>query len=206
MSGEQHLTSGVTLSVLGVAMYMDIMNTWTDEKTLDVIETVREFIIPSNFILIPFCIAGLLLGLLMPDCDNPKSLLGRYFHIPIEHRTWLHTIWFVLILALPGLLFKPFFCVGIGAYLHLLCDAPSKCGICWLFPNYKRVGYGKVKKGHYIYLYDSEPVAWILCGVILTFTILYILGALGIIGPIRIWITSVDKFVEAIVSFIVNLF
>ena len=195
MTGKQHLTAGATLSVLSTAMYLDVINTYTNENVLGVIKTVKEFLIPDTVLLLPVCILFLFIGFLIPDCDTKNSMLGRYLYIPIEHRKWLHTIWFVLLLSLPGLLFKPFFCLGFGAFLHLLCDASSKCGICWFVPNYKYYGHAKVKKGHFVYLYDSEPAAWILCGVMITLTIIYILGAVGIIGPIRSLLDVIDLHV-----------
>lgn len=206
MNGQQHLTAGVSLSVLSVAMYNDILSHWTDETTLNVMISIKDFVIPSNIILWPVCVVFLLLGLLLPDCDNEKSLIGRYFHIPIEHRTWVHTIWFILLVTWPCVFFKPFVCLGIGCFFHLLCDSFSKCGVCWFYPKYKKYGFAKVKKGHFIYLYGSEPVAWILCGVMITFTVLYILGSLHIIGPIHALIVAVDGCIESLVSFIVGIF
>lgn len=206
MSGQQHLTSGVALAALSTTMYIDVITTWTDETTVDLIMSVKEFVLPSNILLIPICFVFFLLGLLLPDCDNRNSLIGRYIHVPIEHRTWIHTAWFIFLFIILGFVFKPFFSLAIGYYFHLLCDAPSRCGVCWFVPNYKRYGYAKVKKGHFIYLYDSEPVAWILCGIIITLVIIYILGVIGIISPLRNWITLVDNKVESIVSFVVHLF
>ena len=35
----------------------------------------------------------LMLGTLLPDIDSKKSILGRFFHLPVKHRTWTHSIW-----------------------------------------------------------------------------------------------------------------
>lgn len=48
---------------------------------------------------LPVCLAAYFIGTLLPDIDNPKSILGRMIHIPVEHRTWLHAIYLYLIIG-----------------------------------------------------------------------------------------------------------
>lgn len=206
MTGKQHLTAGATLSVLGVTMYQDVVATYENESILHTIKTVKEFLVSDTVWLWPVCVLFLFIGFLLPDCDTKNSMLGRYVHIPIEHRTWVHTIWFVLILFLPGFVFKPFFCLALGAFIHLFCDSFSKCGVCWFFPDYNYYGHAKIKNGHLFYLYRSELSAWIVCAVLILFTVLFILGVLDIIGPIRDVLDIVHNTVEKTLTFVVNLF
>lgn len=205
MTGEQHLASGVTLVAFDVAVYESLVHTWTDEKALLALESVKNFLLPQHIIFYPLCVIFLLFGLLWPDCDSKTSLMGRFIHLPIEHRTWTHTIWFVLLSSSLGFLFKPCLWIGIGSFLHLFMDGFSRCGVCWIFPNYKHFGYAKIKKGHFVYLYDSDPIAWMLCGVMITLCILYILGAIGIIVPFHNFLLELNSMIESIVAWFANL-
>ena len=205
MTGQQHLTSGVTLVAFDIAVYESLVHTWTDENALSAISGFKDFIMPEYIIFYPLCIIFLIFGLLWPDCDCKTSLVGRFVHIPIEHRTWTHTIWFVLLSGALGVLFRPFLWIGIGSFLHLFMDSFSKCGVCWLFPNYKHFGHAKIKKGHFVYLYDSDPIAWMLCGIMLTLCIIYILGATGVIPPLHSFILQINKAIESIVAWFAKL-
>ena len=42
------------------------------------------------------------LGVLLPDIDNPKSMLGRFIRVPFRHRTWLHAIYLYLAFMVLG--------------------------------------------------------------------------------------------------------
>lgn len=207
MNGKQHLVSGLTIATFDVAVYEHVLHTWTNEQAIQTVMNVKSFFIPDNLILLPICGIFYAFGLIIPDCDNEKSMAGRVFHIPIEHRTWLHTLWVVLLLACSGLIFKPFFCIAFGYFTHLFCDSFSKCGVCWLYPisNYKRYGHAKVKKGHFIYLYDSDPVAWIICGIMLTLVVIYILGALGVLPALGKTLTSISLKIQSIVVFLQSM-
>ena len=124
-------------------------------------------------------ISGLWLGAYLPDCDMETSAIGRYFHIPVEHRTWTHSVWFLLLLAgvsaITGL-FLPVVShvvlwTGIGCFLHIFVDSLSRGGICWFYPlsQYKMYSSGaRIKPGQKIKLYytgkDSEKTTlFFLC-------------------------------------------
>lgn len=113
------------------------------------------------------------LGSLLPDIDSKTSTLGRHIHLPFGHRTWTHSIWAVILIALlcwklplPGA-----DGLGFGYILHLLLDSVSQMGICWFYPFKKYVymedgvwkrgsGDNKAKcaEGHKIKLYKtSDP-------------------------------------------------
>ncbi len=206
MNGKQHLTAGVTLTVLDVAIYENIIHNWTDERIINCVKTVGDFVLPNHILFYPLCFAFLFLGFLLPDCDNRKSFIGRYFHVPVEHRTWMHTLYIILAFLVIGLFFHPFIWLAFGYFQHLVCDSPSRCGVCWLNPyGYKRYNHAKIKKGHYIYLYSSESTAWMLCGVFVAITIMYIIGALGF-TPLATCIDKIDTTIETIIVNILSLF
>lgn len=98
-----------------------------------------------------------LMGTLLPDIDNEKSILGKHWHIKMEHRTWTHTVWFLSPLALLSIKFVFARWLALGYFLHLFWDSLSVGGICWFYPisQYKYFGTSgaKIKKNHKIYLY-----------------------------------------------------
>lgn len=205
MTGKQHIVAGTTLTVLTVAAYENVKYNWTNDRVVDMITNIKEFVIPQNMLLIPVCLIFLVLGFLLPDCDSQKSMLGRFFYVPIEHRTWTHTIWVILLFSIIGIFFKPFFCLAFGYFTHLLVDSPSRCGVCWLYPisKYKNYGHAKIKKGHFVYLYASDPMAWILCGVLITITVLYIIGAIGW-TPIADIVDGLDAAAQGFLGFFIR--
>lgn len=97
-------------------------------------------------------------GSLLPDCDQPNSIAGRMLYIPVRHRTWTHTIWFVILFGIMGLCAPCFMWLFYGYCLHLFYDSLSKGGVCWFYPfsKYKIWTSGaQVKKNHKIYLYRT---------------------------------------------------
>lgn len=110
------------------------------------------------------------LGTLLPDIDTEKSLLGRIFHLPIEHRTWTHAVWFPLLFVVIGFWFAPFWWLAFGYVLHLFFDSLSRGGICWLYPFRRYIGFdsgAKVAKGHRIKLYSTGEISeYIVAGIV----------------------------------------
>lgn len=122
---------------------------------------------------------SMLFGTLLPDIDKKTSMLGRYVHIPVKHRTWTHTAWALFILFGLGLLSSIFGAMFVGYGLHLLIDSVSWAGICWFYPiqQYRYYPNGAfVAKNHKCKLYHagekSELVfMWLIvlicCGIII---------------------------------------
>lgn len=120
-------------------------------------------------------VAGVLLGSLLPDLDHDKSMLGRFVHINVPHRTWTHAIWWPLILMALGLCHLFFFWVGFGWLLHELWDNASKAGNCFFYPISQPIVYAinsqgkiyrakkgtnpaksfRIKKNHKLWLYRA---------------------------------------------------
>ena len=92
---------------------------------------------------------GAFLGGLLPDIDEPRSMIGRkkvllscFINRTIGHRTFFHSLLFTVILGSISLLINISFGVGIilGVLSHLLLDIlePGTNGICLLYPFIKK--------------------------------------------------------------------
>lgn len=127
-----------------------------------------------------------LVGTLLPDIDSERSLLGRCIHLPIEHRTWTHAIWFPLVLVVAGFAFPPLWWAALGYVLHLFWDSLSRGGVCWFYPFSRYVKYGsgaKVKRNHKLKVYAvGEASEYILTGVLVVVAIACVYLHFG--GPV----------------------
>lgn len=95
---------------------------------------------------------GCMLGSILPDIDNPKSLIGRKIpFIPklIEHkigqRTFTHSIWFVIIVSTLGVIVNQTLgcAICMGCILHLILNLFGGGGIALFYPVFKfRIGFG----------------------------------------------------------------
>jgi inner membrane protein len=91
--------------------------------------------------------AGVVIGSLFPDIDEPKSNIGQkapgvshLIHFLFGHRGLTHSILFIALMFLPFFyhpipLLYGFF---IGVVLHILCDACSVSGVPLLLPFSKQ--------------------------------------------------------------------
>ena len=124
---------------------------------------------------VPMAAALFLIGSLLPDCDQERSAAGKYFHLPLGHRTWTHSIWALVLLLLPALYFSPMRWLFLGYVLHLLWDSVSAAGVCLFYPfqRYREYGSGaKVKPGHKLKLYwTGKTSEFVTVGVIITLTL-----------------------------------
>lgn len=132
--------------------------------------------------------AGVMLGSLLPDLDHDKSMLGRYVHINVPHRTWTHAIWIPIILFILSIYHAFFFWLGFGWLMHSFWDNMSKAGQCFFYPISQPIVYAKnaqggvyrvkrgshvknsfrIKKNHKIWLYRTGKksefvVTYVLC-------------------------------------------
>jgi hypothetical protein len=117
-----------------------------------------------------------LLGTLLPDIDKDTSMISQifHFHIPIEHHTWTHLVYWALAFIPLGLVFRPIMFLPIGYVLHLVADSFSVCGNCWFVLNYRRYGDNgaKVKKGHILKLYQTGKASeYVLVSVFFTLAV-----------------------------------
>ena len=127
-----------------------------------------------------YLVVGLILlmfGSLLPDIDSKSSALGRFLYLPVQHRTWTHSIWFVIPLLLLGVIHPVLSFIWFGCLMHILADEFSRGGVCFLYPvhTYKRYENGAfIARGHKMKLYHtgqkSETICVvcfvILCGIV----------------------------------------
>ena len=80
----------------------------------------------------------MIIGALLPDIDNPESIIGQLFKKVSEkiyekynHRGLTHSILFIMpLMIIPSL--------GIGALTHILLDLMTKSGVQLMYPNKTR--------------------------------------------------------------------
>lgn len=187
--GKNHIiTNATSVVLLGTVLVFGKTykaNSVTQKVVAPVCTTVYDYVTNHQFIpvLLFYIISGLffLLGSLLPDIDSERSLLGKYIHLPVEHRTWTHAVWAPLLFFTAGHFCRPFFWLGLGYILHLFWDSLSYAGICWFYPvsNYKRhTNSIKIKKRHRFKLYRVGTVSeyiLVILFLVLTAVIVYLL-------------------------------
>lgn len=124
------------------------------------------------------CLILFLLGAYLPDIDSPTSALGRYIPFPVQHRTWTHTIWVIVLLMVLSYFFRPLIWLTWGYFIHVFIDSFSRAGVCWFYPisKYRRYGNGAfVKEKHVFKIYrggaPSEYVVMTLICVLAVFVV-----------------------------------
>lgn len=130
--------------------------------------------------------AGAVLGSLLPDADSEDSILGRYVHLPFEHRTWTHAVWFPILITVlagvfGGLLGALLWGTAVGYWMHLAMDSLGRAGVCWLYPlnGYKRYDSGAfIARGHRLKLYrNGEASELVVVGLVLVLVALLLWAA-----------------------------
>lgn len=148
MRGTNHIITNTSIlfASLSFSQYMPIM---------------VDRMIPAN----PDCLTGLLypaagylsfvVGSLLPDIDTKHSLLGRYIHIPVAHRTWTHTLWVILLFFFLGIKSRLLFWMFLGVTLHIFIDALSAGGVSYLYPitKYRVYNNAKIAEHHAFKIY-----------------------------------------------------
>lgn len=194
MMGRNHIVTGicalehvravgVLLERTGNRFLIHGLEVVADKMGLGQIGTFDRFLVADkvtfhmNILLLVY-----FLGVLLPDIDNPNSILGQFIHIPVRHRTWIHSIYPYLI---PGILapFHPvFFWLTFGVFVHLFWDSFSKMGNCWfykLLSDYREYPNGaKIKKGNHLVLYRtgewSEYLVTFMVAVLTVILFIYV--------------------------------
>ena len=169
MKGKNHVISGLstilaidgTVGLVSKLMNNDLYtNMHTTIANFSFIDATINNVI-NGIITAVICIILYIIGCLIPDIDQEKSTLGRFIHIPVDHRTWTHTIWMVILLAIPAIFAHCFVWLAFGCAVHIFWDSLSKGGICWFYPisKYKTWSSGaQIKNKHFIYLYHTGDI------------------------------------------------
>ena len=173
MRGKSHIAANVS-SVVALASTATILSeTYTgigSEHIRNGIDVTTQWF-QNTGSLNPYLFAGLsglffLLGSLLPDIDSPYSTLGKIVHIPVKHRTWTHTIWFVIVFAVASIWFRPLVWLAVGFFLHLFWDNFSYSGVCFIYPIIKK------RKHHPLKLYrTSELSEFVVLAVVIVIAV-----------------------------------
>lgn len=144
MMGKHHarigLTSGLTAVVVGSALHK---SGWVPEVVSDAVYGWAVGQHPTSatqwcVTVLWICAAAfaLLIGSYAPDVDSKDSTLGRLFYIPVRHRGWTHTDWFVLAIFAFTLVdpthLSPWFMFGV--ITHDVLDEMSVAGRVHFYP------------------------------------------------------------------------
>lgn len=136
--------------------YGQLCNFMHSDYVLNISSNMLHYL--AAVVTIAINIALFILGCLLPDCDQKNSVVGKIIHIPVKHRTWTHTIWCVILLAVMGFSVHSFFWLAYGYFAHIFYDSLSRAGICWFYPlsQYQIWPSGaQVKINHKLYLYRT---------------------------------------------------
>lgn len=165
MKGTNHVVINIsTLSTISAVIYAGAYHYHgiLEHGIRNVCQLCMDFMTDVGSM--PFWAAAVLIvlfvwvGALLPDIDTKSSLLGRMMHLPVEHRTWTHAVYFPIIFLVLGMFYRFMFWLGISYMLHLIIDSLSPMGVCFFYPfsRYKAYpGGAKVKHGHHAKLYRS---------------------------------------------------
>lgn len=186
MLGKNHIISNTCTLLLMASGVMvgrqldatTILNQWIVTVTTGIYNFIVEPQYLPALVVIPLSIIFFYFGTLLPDIDSETSILGRYIHVPIEHRTWTHTLWIVIIFVFIGLTFRPILWLAVGYLLHLFWDNLSVGGVCFLYPmvGYRTYGRGaKIKKGHILKVYRVGSASEYVVITVLIMTTLFTL-------------------------------
>ena len=144
-------------------------------------DTVSAFLFPQPLIstYTLACVLLFYLGTLLPDIDSEHSILGRFLHLPLGHRTWTHAIYIPVVLFVGCIWYPILFWLGFVYLLHLFWDSISYCGVCFFYPFSKYRNYNsgaKVKEHHTLKLYRAGKTSeYVVVAVILTLTVVLLL-------------------------------
>lgn len=182
MRGNSHLlTAAATGGVIADTLFFLLKSDSVSPTLHNIGCAIVDFIIPKENTGMPlwlFIFVGIFLyfiGSLLPDIDTPYSMLGRIIHLPFEHRTWTHAIWWPVALCIGGIWVRLLFWLGIGTFVHDFWDSMSASGLYWFYP-------AKPKENRHLKLYHtSKPSEFIVVGIVLSIAVLYTLVILQLV-------------------------
>lgn len=194
MTGKGHMIAGTSLVVINDSLIRLLSNQIAKlsfvPKSFSLFECYRHIItrvwVPASVtgtwmeksiiaVSIALYIVMFWIGCLLPDIDHPHSTFGQTFHIPIQHRTWTHTIWVVAALAIPAIWIPIFFWLVYAYFLHLCVDAFSRGGVCFFYPISTYLDYpsgAHVKKKHFFKVYRPGQLSEkVVCVILIIFAL-----------------------------------
>ena len=179
MTGKSHLITAASTAVIadtGFKLISDFI------KKQDLFTACRNYVTCGiaedisfeGVVMLFICAFLFFIGSVLPDIDSEKSAFGKYARLPVKHRTFTHSVFFITPFLILGIfLWRPLLWLSFGMISHLFCDSFSKAGVCWFWPlsGYKNYDSGAfVKKGYHLKLYGTgewSEYLWVAVSVVI---------------------------------------
>lgn len=184
MLGKNHMVAHVcSVALISCGMTLLSHTNFGTEFSSHITNQMRILVVLPhndipNFVWYVGCVLLFIIGTWLPDIDNKNSILGRFIHLPIEHRTWTHTIWVLILIFGISIWYRMLFWLGFGYFLHLCWDSISYGGVCWFYPISQYMTYpngAKIKKKHIFKIYRAGKASeYVLIGVLATITVIIV--------------------------------
>ncbi len=166
MNGRGHLFSGTVLAADALAVSGIAAVSGKPGFLAGALPEAKAVFIPAGdgaaFVLsCAACAALYYFGVLLPDIDRPNATVTKltHFHLPLCHRGFTHSLWFVFVfLALGMFLWFPLRYVGIGMLAHDLADWGSTAGWVPFYPlgRWRKYQDCVMARGHWVSFYSSQ--------------------------------------------------
>lgn len=174
VTGKSHVATGMATALFVADSIFLIQNAENPTFLNTATDAILNYSLDNGTI--PFAIyVGLavflyILGTLLPDIDHPYSTIGKWIHLPFQHRTWTHAIWPILILGGLSVPYRLCLFVAIGMFVHDFWDSFSRTGNRWFYP----IDVEFVKKHHKLKLYHTgQPLEYMIVGIFLGVMLVY---------------------------------
>lgn len=176
MRDSNHIVMGVATAVVLTESHLLLQSCSENTLAYRLSSGIQHIITDTGLPMWFYFFIGIslyLLGVILPDVDSPYSMIGKKLHVPVEHRTWLHSIWFALIFAVGSIWVRVLCFLSFGIVVHLFFDSFSRSGIQWFYPFPLRRKWGK-KSSHILKLYHTSQVSeYVFVGVVILLTVIY---------------------------------
>lgn len=177
MTGKNHVKSGVASIAILIAGGVLLGKFIPDSRV--VLVWLWNYLTDNGSLAVLAAPVMFLLGCLLPDADSNKSIIGKRIHFPFKHRTWMHSLWPVLLFAGIGVYWRPMTWLALGYFIHLFWDNLGRAGVCWFYPKpgFREYANGAmVKHGHWAKLYRNNQrsetaLVWLIVAVALGMSI-----------------------------------
>ncbi len=174
LTGKSHIATGVvTVGFVADSMFL-IKNTESPVFLQTAVDNTLNYVFDNGrisfWLYVLLAVLLYILGILLPDIDHPYSMIGKIIHLPIQHRTWTHAIWLVLIFGLLSIPYRLCIFVGVGMFVHDFWDSFSRTGNRWFYPLDDEF----VKKHHKLKLYyTGQSSEYIVVGILIALLLVY---------------------------------
>ena len=175
MMGRSHVVASAATCVAAASVGRLVLDSGAEVLTpareaVDLVVSRYVLVTPNpwlEFVWASGCALLFFLGTILPDIDQPNSLVCSMlrFSIPLPHRRVTHSLWACILFLVLGLRVRPLMYLFAGYVVHVLMDKPSYAGVCllWPFTRYEEYPNGAfVARGHKLKLYRTGEGSEIL--------------------------------------------